>query len=857
MQKICFLVCMILMAQSFRMGVDAQSQLTSPDAFLGYAVGSRYTPHYKIVNYFESVAAAAPAMVKLHYYGQTNEGKPLLVAFVGSPENVARLEEIRKNNLRLTGMLDDKPGTEQGPVIVWLSYNVHGNEPSSSEAAMNTLYALVDPENQQTKEWLKNTVVVIDPCLNPDGRDRYVNWFNSIEGARYNADPQSREHQEPWPGGRSNHYNFDLNRDWFWQTQVESQQRVRLYNDWMPQIHADYHEQGYNAPYYFAPAAEPYHEVITPWQREAQVTIGKNNAHYFDNKGWLFFTKQEFDLFYPSYGDTYPLYNGSIGMTYEVAGNSSGGVGVVTENGDTLTLTDRVLRHFTTGMSTIEVASRNAPVLLKEFHAYFNRSIQEGKGPYQAYIVRIDSAEFNKAAVLKQLLLRNKIRFGTASGAIRGYDYFTKKEGGYTIGPNDLVIPGRQPKASLVKVLFEPESRISDSVTYDITAWSLPYVYGLRSYAVKELLQVHITTDTAGYAPAFNYSGAAGYGYVIPWTGISSAKALSFLLLHHVKVRVNQRPFVEQGRHYSAGSIIVLATGNQGMKEAIPGLLQTVNETCRVPIVPLASGFVDEGNDMGSDLVRPLQAPRVALLTGSNVSSTAAGEVWFLFEQELGYPISLINSTDFPGAKWSDYDVLILPDGFYPWLTDKKTSDALKTWVTQGGRLVALEGAAGQLAGNDWGFKVKKPGDDKDKKEEEDKKGEDGKGAGYALLKHYGDKDREEVRSSVPGSIYKVDMDSTHPLAYGFPSYYYSLRLDNTVYQFMEDGWNVGVLKKDNYVSGFVGSKAKEMIQDGVLFGVEEMGRGNIVFMADDPLFRDFWENGKLLFCNAVFMVGN
>ena len=247
-------------------------------------------------------------MVTFEKYGETNEGRDLVLTYISSPENLANLETIRLNNLAMAGLSKGNaaPATNKTPTIVWLSYNVHGNETSSSEAAMLTLYALVDPSNTRTKEWLQNTVVIMDPCINPDGRDRYVNWFNSVVGGKYNADPASREHSEPWPGGRSNHYNFDLNRDWAWQTQVESRYRLQKYNQWMPQVHVDFHEQGVNNPYYFAPAANPYHEVITQWQKDFQLLIGKNNAFYFDQNGWLFFTKENFDLLYPSYGDTYP-----------------------------------------------------------------------------------------------------------------------------------------------------------------------------------------------------------------------------------------------------------------------------------------------------------------------------------------------------------------------------------------------------------------------------------------------------------------------------------------------------------------------------------------------------------------------
>ena len=334
----------------------ANAQLKSPEEFLGYKIGTRFTPHWRIVSYYNHVAQAVPGLVKLQQYGETNEHRPLYLAFVSAQENISNLENIRLNNIRLASLSKDKMAAiENTPALVWLSYNVHGNESSSSESSMLTLFALVDPKNTQTREWIKNTVVIIDPCVNPDGRDRYVNWFNSVVGSQSNPRLDAREHREPWPGGRTNHYNFDLNRDWAWQTQVESQQRMAIYNQWLPQVHVDYHEQGINQPYYFAPAAQPYHEAITKWQRDFQTTIGKNHAKYFDQNNWLYFTREVFDLFYPSYGDTYPVYNGAIGMTYEQGGGGAGGLGVNTDEGDTLTLYDRAIHNFTTSLSKIEI----------------------------------------------------------------------------------------------------------------------------------------------------------------------------------------------------------------------------------------------------------------------------------------------------------------------------------------------------------------------------------------------------------------------------------------------------------------------------------------------------------------------
>ncbi|MGB4843185.1 MAG: M14 metallopeptidase family protein, partial [Ferruginibacter sp.] len=403
------------------------AQLKSPDDFLGYQLGSHFTPHYKIVNYFHQTADAMTQMMKLEKYGETNEGRELLLAFVSTTENIAKLDEIRKNNLRLTGILKDKPADINAPAIVWLSYNVHGNEASSSEVSMKTLYELLNPANAQTKAWLKNTVVIIDPCLNPDGRDRYVHWFTQMVGKNADAGSETREHNEPWPGGRVNHYNFDLNRDWAWQTQVETQGRIKKYNAWMPQIHCDFHEQGINNPYYFAPAAEPFHEVITGWQRQFQTTIGRNHAKYFDANGWLYFTKEIFDLFYPAYGDTYPTYNGAIGMTYEQAGHSQGGLAVVTDDGDTLTLKDRIAHHFTTSMSTIEIASQNAGKLITEFKKYFDDGSINGTGEYKTYV--ITETNNNKREALRNFFDINGISYGSTSGnALKGYNYFTGKE---------------------------------------------------------------------------------------------------------------------------------------------------------------------------------------------------------------------------------------------------------------------------------------------------------------------------------------------------------------------------------------------------------------------------------------------
>ncbi|HTN07405.1 M14 family metallopeptidase [Agriterribacter sp.] len=817
------------------------AQVQSPETFLGYKPGAQYTPHFKIINYFNHVAAAAPAMVRLQPYGQTNEGRPLIAAFISLGENITNLENIRKNNLRLANMAMDKAApVENTPVIVWLSYNVHGNEASSSEAAMLTLYELVNPSNTKTKEWLKNTVVVIDPCVNPDGRDRYVNWFNSVAGKNYNPRLDAREHREPWPGGRTNHYNFDLNRDWAWQTQFESQQRLKLYQQWFPQIHVDYHEQGIDAPYYFAPAAQPYHEAITSWQRDFQVSIGKNNATYFDANGWLFFTKEIFDLYYPSYGDTYPIYNGAIGMTYEQGGGPASGLGVYKKEGDTLTLTDRLMHHYTTGLSTIEISAKNADRLIREYRKFFNDAVSTGTGAYKTYIIKKKEGDAQRIAALTELLDKNNIQYGSAKGNAKGYNYFTGKEEAFTIAEDDIAISNIQPKSTLLSVLFEPKSKLVDSATYDITAWAVPYVYGLTAYAVKE--KMSITGSYIKEQPAQN-AAVSAYGYVIPWEGVQSAKVVAQLMQKGVKLRFAAAGFEINGTSFKAGAIIILKTSNGALADHLWTLVAASCNEQNLKAYPVSSGFVDKGYDFGSEHVKYMKAPKIALVTGQGVNANAAGEVWFFIERELNYPVTLINANDLNRANWNDIDVLILPDGRYSFLNNKDFPD-LKNWISKGGKLIAMENAVAQLAGLDGGIKFKKEDDDTDKQDL------------YAALKKFSDHDREFISSSTPGSIYKVQLDSSHPLAFGYPGYYYTLKMDDHVYEFINDGWNVGVIKKDNLVAGFVGSELKKKLNDGLIYGVQDIGSGNIVYLADDVLFRNFWQNGKLMFCNALFLVG-
>lgn len=815
------------------------AQLQSPEEYLGYELGEQWTPHYKVMNYFHHVAEESP-MVTFSEYGKTNEGRELVYVVVTSTENQGNLDEIRLNNLKMTGLESGQP-TANTKAIVWLSYNVHGNETSSSEAALKTIYDLVTKRGA----WLDNTVVIMDPMVNPDGRDRYVNWYRSMKGENFNPIHEAREHNEPWPGGRTNHYYFDLNRDWAWQTQVESQQRIRVYNEWMPHIHVDFHEQSYRSPYYFAPAATPYHKAITKWQKDFQQTIGKNHAKYFDKESWLYFTGEVFDLFYPSYGDTWPTFNGAIGMTYEQAGGGFSGLGVYKPEGDTLTLTDRLTHHYTTSISTVEIASVNKDRLVSEFSNYFSSAQEEGAGEYKTFIVK-KSSNPDKVSSLLRYLVNQKIEFGMASRDARsnGYDYQTGNTGRVSIEEGDYVISTYQPKGELVRVLFEPKPELEDSLTYDITAWEMHYAYGVDGYAIKDQVStkpLEMTTESE-LTPVISKP----YAYLAKWNSIEDLRYLGRLLDEGVLVRYAEKAFSLNGKNYAPGTLVITRNGNENLGDKFDSIVKDEAGLLNRIVTPVATGFVDSGSDFGASSVNLIQKPNVALISGEGTSSYMVGHIWNYFDQQINYPVTLINASDLGSADMSKFNVLIMPDVYGNTIGDSEL-DLIKGWVRDGGTLIAVEDANTTLAGKE-GFSLKRKESESVEDENEDP---------AAKLKVYGEASRERAQYSNPGSIFQISMDTTHPLAFGYEQEYMSLKLGSTDYAYLENGWNVGAAKPNAWRSGFIGSEAEKSLEHTLSFGVQNMGSGEVVYMIDNPLFRGFWHNGKLLFGNAVFLVGN
>ncbi|WP_296381269.1 M14 family metallopeptidase [Winogradskyella sp.] len=821
MQK---LLVLLLVGLSFQTLSIAQN-IQSPSDFLGYDIGTQFSRYHQVIDYFKSVAKKAPNQVKLEQYGKTNERRPLYLAYISSEANIKNLETIRENNLKNTGLLDGSPSSTN-VAIVWLSYNVHGNEASSTEASMLTLYKLLT----ESKDLLENTVVIIDPCINPDGRDRYVNWYNETASQPYDIDRNASEHNEPWPGGRPNHYLFDLNRDWAWATQVESASRLTAYNKWMPHIHVDFHEQGINEPYYFAPAAEPFHEIISDWQRDFQTQIGKNHAKYFDAEGWLFFTRERFDLFYPSYGDTYPTYMGAIGMTYEQGGHGMAGLGILNDEGHVLTLVERLTHHTTTGISTVEIASKNAKQLNTEFAKFFDNSNLK----YKSYVVKGNTDNLNS---LKILLDKHDISHENANTkTVSGYDYKTGQQGTMNVTNEALVVHTNQPKGKMVKVLFEPNAKLTDSLTYDITAWSVPYAYGLDAIAstkkvvsnkLLERKSLQVLNDT--------------YGYVSKWNSMEDAQFLAELLKQSFRVRFTEKPFTSAGNAFERGSLIITKGDNLHVKDFV-ATLNTIAQNHAQPLTQINTGFSQTTPDIGSPDIKLVNKQKIAVLSGEGTSSLSYGEIWHFFEQQLHYPLTSINTDNLSNTNLNKFNVLIIPNGYYESVLNESNMKKLKDWVRSGGKVIAIDGALRSFAGKE-GFSLKT----KDSEEDEDKDN----------LTPYADREREYSNNLITGAIFKTKIDDTHPMAFGYNNHYFTFKRGSSAYSLLDSGYNVAHIDGTKVYSGFAGKDVLKNLNQTLVFGEEPMGNGSFIYMVENTLFRSFWENGKLFLVNSIFFVNN
>ena len=855
-------------------GTTYNSSVPTVKQVLGYDSGERITSHSNVIKYFETLSKAAPARMKLFDYGESWEGRRLIYAAISSTDNINRLDELKDGMHQLRDSRKTKPGAAQRlidtlPATVWLAHSIHGNEISSSDAAMMTAFHLLAAQGDgRVDEILKNVVVFINPLQNPDGRDRFLHGFEMAKGLEPDSDPMSAEHDEPWPGGRTNHYLFDLNRDWFILTQPESQGHTQALREWNPLVVVDIHEMGGNSSYFFSPEPAPHNPHFTQTRSENVLLFAQNHRKYFDQFGFDYFTLDIFDGFYPGYGSTFMSYFGSITMLFEQA--SSRGLIYRRNDGTDLQYRETVRHHFVGSISTAEVAAKNRAKLLKDFYDFGKSAIAEAnKEKTKAFVIpkQADQAGANKLA---GLLAVHGVEVEEATSSF--------KAGSETFASGSYLIRTAQPAKRLIHVLLDQnvsmgadflkeEDRLHrkglNSKIYDVTSWSLPLMFNID---VKQ-----ITTDVRGnfsrveprlVKPGTISNTAATVAFLARWGETTAARLLSRALRLGLKVKSSDEPFTNEGRKYPGGSLIFLCHDNP---DNLAQTLQTLARETGAEIIGTSNSWMSNGPNFGSRKVVDMVPPKVAILWDTPTSSYSAGNTRFVIERQLGYPVTAIRTDNIKSGNLSRYQVLIMPESRnYADVLGKTGAENLKGWVSKGGTLIGLGSALNYLISTEVGLLSSKleyaynPDEKKEKKEDEKKKSS--KTPGSLLTAETYRKAITPIKKSpsrLAGFIVKAEVDPDHWLGAGLAKELNVLVRRGDIYTplRLDKGTNVVRFKAANelLVSGYLYDETREQLAFKPFVMVQNHGRGHVIGFAYSPTHRAYVDGLNMILMNAIF----
>lgn len=843
----------------------AQQSPPTQEAVLGHAPGTRITRPAEVRRYFEALRAAAPDRMVMGDYGATWEGRPLFWAAVGSPANIARLDAIKAATRALGDPRRTSPDQARAliadtPVIVWMAYSVHGNEISPADAAMAAARRLMDAADAEAQGWMQNAVVVFVPTQNPDGRDRFITTFEAGLGAQPNPDPLSAERSEPWPSGRYNHNLFDLNRDWFIQSQPETQGHAALIRDWRPQVLVDSHEMGTDSSFFFPPEANPLNPWIFPQILDARERFGRNNGARFDQAGLAYFTRETYDAFYPGYGDGWPAYFGAVSMTYEQG--SSRGLMARRRTGEVITYADTVKGHLTASLSTIETAARDREKLLNDFYA-FHRDGVAGRGAY----VLSRSAAVDPAAAdkLAGLLVRSGLEVGRATAS------FSACGQNYRAG--DYVVNLSQPQRRMAEVLLakevpldpkfvaEQEARrargLGDEI-YDLTGWSMPLLFNVPSQKCAGAPSVQTTAVGPELIRPVAIAGSdATYGYAIN-PGTAGMRFLTAALKEKLPVRSIEEAFTLDGKAYAGGAFIVPRSGSPA---DLDERVRRIAADSGAEVTALATSWVSSGPNVGSDYAFTIKAPRVAMAWDDPTDAESAGSIRHVLEREYGWPVTAVRTRRLGSADLSHFEVLILPSGGnYKKILGADGVASLRAWVEGGGVLIGVGSASRLLTDPDAKLldsrretAVAPEGDKKDAGEGATVPGvEIPSEADYLdRTNHHGSPD------SVAGVLAHAVVDQEHWLGAGVARDLSVMVRGADIYTPLTRGQGTNVVRlagpDEVLASGQLWAENRRQLAYKPVAMATELGRGQVVAFTQDVTMRAFLEGLKPLFLNAVF----
>ena len=841
-------------------GTTYDPKIPTLRAVLGYDHGERITPPEDVERYLRALAAAAPDRTRLTEYARSWQNRPLWLFVVGSREHMGRLDAIRTSRKELANprlASSDVDGVIRNqPVITALMHSVHGNEISGVDAALAEAYHLLAAQGDPTVDLImRESLVLIDPMQNPDGRARFVASNTHAHAKEPDADPLSAEHDEGWPGGRSNHYLFDLNRDWFAQNHPESVGKVRYLVEWLPQVTVDLHEMGGDSQYYFPPAAAPNTPNTTQAQRDWMVTFGRANADRFDARGFHYFNRETFDSFYPGYGASWPFFIGSLGKTFEMAG--SRGLTWRRSDGTLLTYRDGVVRHFTAAIQTAATAAANRERLLRDFVEYNRSALVQGGATEYVLVAGKDPA---RAARLAELLVRNGLQ-------VRRVDAPTTVAG-REVNAGSFVVPLAQPMGRLARTLLDPHTSMGDEFIaeqdrrrklrlqdqiYDITSWSLPLLYDV-DLVVSQRATGAKTTPWTPARETVTVPGAK-VGYLIPW-GTGAASAAYDLAAAGLTARASGAAFTLGGRQYGIGTLIIRNDENPA---DVAARLSTIATAHRLVVVPIDSAWVEAGPSLGSNTVRLLRAPRVLLAWDAPTSSLSAGWARFSLERRFNQRVTTMRVSTMPRATLANYDVIVLPAGTYGTALNETMRDRLREWMRTGGTLVTLGEASRWAASAGLLDTYTELRDGRpDRPAGTGPQGSDSPRRDTAGAYSFDDaitppRERPEATSGV---IARVRMNMEHWLSSGTDGEVQVMVEGDRVFRplTLDRGTNVGVYGEgDRLVAGgLVWPEVRKQLGGKAYLMHQPVGEGHLIAFAEDPNFRGFTELTQMLLMNAV-----
>lgn len=856
----------------------------------GHAPGKRITWHSDVVRYFDALAEAEPERVAVHRYAKSWEGRDLIYVVISSPENMARIDNIKSGmqSLRNAGSTSSGQATsiiQTQPAVTWLSYGVHGNEISSTDAAMLTAYHLLASRgDDRVDDILQNTVVVIDPMQNPDGRDRFIHGYEMAEGLIPDADRLSAEQDELWPSGRVNHYLFDLNRDWFILSQPETRGRIDAIQDWYPVAFVDAHEMGSDQTYYFAPEAIPFNPHLAADQRASLELFGKTNARWFDRFGIDYFTREIFDAFYPGYGASWPSYFGSIAMTYEQA--SAGGLVIRQYHGNEMSYASTVRNHFVTSLGTAETVANNRQKFLQEFYDYQLSAIDEGGSEdIRAYVLptQVDQAGANKLA---GLLVRQGAEVGVATQAFRAC--------GRSFEAGSHVINLAQPAKRLIRTLLDTDVAMDSTFLeeqerrrakglpdeiYDVTAWSVPLMMNVESVACSRAISV--ATRPVGPAtqlPGSVSGGEATVAYLVPWGETTAVRFLANALRKGLIVKSTDKAFTHQGTRYASGTLIIgVADNDVGVHLAV----RDIATSSGANVISVDDSWVTDGPNFGSQNVVRHNLPKVAIAWDWPTNAYSAGNTRFVIERQFDMPVTPIRTRHLVTANLSDYDVIILPEawsfggGSYAADLGEAGAANLKDWVSKGGVLIGVGNANNYLA--DANFDIVSIRRENAVIEEDEENG-NGKSGGKGKPKGEDEESEATVEGSyltsadeyeasitpekaepdsMGGVLVRADVDADHWLGAGVASMLNVLVRGSDIYTpiRLDSGVNVArfLAADDLLASGYIWEENRKQLAYKPFVVVQPQERGFVVAFTQDPNVRAYLDGLNVIFANAIF----